>query len=109
MNEQRVFEVLLLVKSSTPVSSLTRRGYQFHQIFQWVEEALEAGLIEFVNEQLVLTEGGYAFIRNAQDSYPKKSKPDWLTVLKMVKLDSRDVQKIYLPNRKTARRLNSGR
>lgn len=99
MNEQTMYLLLSVINSSGNIKRLVNKGYTYKQLADYIEELEDIGLLDYLEDKLVLTEKGNLEFMRLDEQLKITDKNKWIEPEKKSKLKyqlSKDF--IYLPH-----------
>lgn len=87
MSGSHMILLLQLIHANGDVNSLLRKGLQFSQIAQLMSEAEVSGLLKEEDDNLVLTEAGFAKIKTGIESNKQRKDGGWISPLDKFRRD----------------------
>lgn len=97
LDDSKIDLLLLVLHTHTGLDSLLRRGLEYHQIIQFIEQAKESGFVQSDQNGTQLTASGIDRI-NASRMNSSRAVPDsWIAPDIKSTNDRVDPSKIYLP------------
>lgn len=90
--------LLQLIYAGADVGALLRRGLEFSQIAQLINEAIAGQLAEETNKGLILTDAGVDKLRSGASDDIIRRNGNWISPLDEFRIDKIDLTDVFLPN-----------
>lgn len=98
MDEKYLYILLSIVKNNGDAKKLKREGLEYSEIADLLSGAIDNGLIEYLNDEIGLTEEGFGKLKELGISYKRRNKSLWIDEEKESKIDKLPENFIFLPN-----------
>lgn len=100
ISDKHIFYLLKIVKGSKPLDSLVKIGFQYVQIVQLVDSAVEKGFLalEETNSEIILTKEGENELKRLSEKINYNVKSALVIEDDSVKIKTIDKNSVYIPN-----------